>query len=265
LIAPKSPEGVTTGLAWRVVEHAEIGSTNDEARAAALAGDRGRLVVVADRQTAGRGRRGRGWLSPPGNLYASLLVIDPCPPPAAALLSFVAGLAMASAVERLGGEGFALKWPNDLMWRGAKAAGVLVEGLNLSDRRFAAVMGFGINCAAAPGGLPQPTADLQTALGRPIAPREALAALLPALDEALATFAGGDGFAAIREAWLGRAAGLEGPLRVNTVKGRLEGGFAGIDERGRLQLRRPDGTLNLVDAGEIELVGLVSAAGAGTV
>ena len=121
------PEPLFAG--WRVARFARVGSTNDEARRAALAGDAGRLWVVAEEQTHGRGRKGRFWSSPPGNLYASALVVDPCPPALAPQIGFVAGVALAQAVEDLGGAGFGLKWPNDLMWRGAKVAGLLAEGV----------------------------------------------------------------------------------------------------------------------------------------
>ena len=110
-------------------------STNEEARRRALAGDPGRLWIVADQQTAGRGRRGRAWMSPRGNLHASALMIDPCPPALAAQLGFVAGVALARAVTDLGAADVGLKWPNDLMSRGAKCAGILTEGVGLAGGR----------------------------------------------------------------------------------------------------------------------------------
>ena len=99
---------------WRVVRFDAIDSTSDEARRRALAGDPGRLWIVAGEQSAGRGRRGRTWISPKGNLYASALLIDPCPPAIAAQLGFVAGVALARAAEDVGAEA-RLKWPNDLV------------------------------------------------------------------------------------------------------------------------------------------------------
>ena len=149
---------------WRVARFARVGSTNDEARRSALAGDAGRLWVVAEEQTHGRGRKGRFWSSPPGNLYASALVVDPCPPALAPQIGFVAGVALAQAVEDLGGVGFGLKWPNDLMWRGAKIAGLLAEGVTTPDRRLACIVGIGVNCVSAPDGLDYPAASLSDAL-----------------------------------------------------------------------------------------------------
>jgi len=151
---------------WRVARFARVGSTNDEARRLALGGDAGRLWVVAKEQTHGRGRKGRFWSSPPGNLYASALVVDPCPPALAPQIGFVAGVALAQAVEDLGGVGFGLKWPNDLMWRGAKTAGLLAEGVTTPDRRLACVVGIGVNCVSAPDGLDYPAASLGDALAQ---------------------------------------------------------------------------------------------------
>ena len=87
---------------WRVVRFSTIDSTNEEARRRAHAGDAGRLWIVADEQTAGRGRRGRAWVSPKGNLHASVLMIDPCPTAVASQLGFVAGVALARAARDLG-------------------------------------------------------------------------------------------------------------------------------------------------------------------
>ena len=100
---------------WRVVRFDEIDSTNEEARRRALAADAGRLWIVAEKQSAGRGRRGRSWVSPKGNVYASALLIEPCRAEIAPQLGFVAGVALARAAEDLGAARARLKWPNDLM------------------------------------------------------------------------------------------------------------------------------------------------------
>ncbi len=132
---------------WRVVRYGAIDSTNEEARRRALGGDAGRLWIVADEQTAGRGRRGRVWISPKGNLHASALVIDPCPPVVAAQLGFVAGVALVRAARDLGATDVGLKWPNDLMSQGVKCAGILIEGIGLGGARSACAVGIGVNCA----------------------------------------------------------------------------------------------------------------------
>ena len=139
--------------AWRVVRCDAIDSTNEEARRRALAGDPGRMWIVADEQTAGRGRRGRAWISLRGNLHASALLIDPCPAPIAPQLGFVAGVALARAARDIGAAEVGLKWPNDLLSNGAKCAGILVESAALASPGAAYVVGVGVNCAQAPDGL----------------------------------------------------------------------------------------------------------------
>lgn len=115
----------------RLITHDAIGSTNEEALRLARAGERAPLWITAQRQTAGRGRRGRAWVSEPGNLYASLLLADPSTPDRFPELSFVAALALHDAVTAripgLAGR-VALKWPNDLLIDRNKFAGILVEG-----------------------------------------------------------------------------------------------------------------------------------------
>lgn len=123
------------------------------------AGDPGRLWVLADRQTAGRGRVGRSWSSPVGNHYATLLLVDPCQPRLGPQLGFVAGVALARALIAIAGPdcGIAIKWPNDILCGDAKLAGILVEGATLprggAAPRFSAVLGFGVNCASHPSDL----------------------------------------------------------------------------------------------------------------
>ena len=235
---------------WRVERHASVGSTNDEARCRALAGDRGRLWVVAGEQTQGRGRLGRQWSSPSGNLYASALLVDPAPTALAAQLGFVAGIALRGAVADLGARDVRLKWPNDLVCRGAKLAGLLVEGVALGQGRLACIVGIGVNCASAPTGLAYPTTTLQIALGRPVMPEELFAALAPRFDEALRLWSAGAGFAGVRAAWLEQAAGLGGPIRIAGAGQPREGLFETLDARGRLVLRAPDG-LETIESGDL--------------
>ncbi len=237
---------------WRVARFARVGSTNDEARGAALDGDSGRLWVVAAEQTHGRGRKGRFWSSPPGNLYASALVVDPCPPTLAPQIGFVVGVALAQAVEDLGGSGFGLKWPNDLMWRGAKVAGMLAESVTTRDRRLACVVGVGVNCASAPQGLDYPAASLADAFGRPIAAEALFVRLATRFHEALGVWGRGQGFAAIRALWLANAAGLGGPIRVADPRGARQGAFAGLDDGGRLLLRTATG-VETIEAADLYL------------
>src|SRR5215470_17355290 len=123
-----APEAAAAGVGLIACE--SVGSTNVEALARARAGERGPLWITARAQTAGRGRRGRQWVSEPGNLYATLLLVDPAPAERAAELSFVAALATHDAIVACApalGARLAFKWPNDLLLDGAKVAGILIE------------------------------------------------------------------------------------------------------------------------------------------
>ncbi len=226
---------------WRVVRFQTIDSTNEEARRRAVAGDAGRLWVVAERQSAGRGRRGRGWVSPRGNLYASALLIHPCPPAIAPQLGFVAGVALARAAGDAGAAGLGLKWPNDLLCGEAKCAGLLVEGVSLAQERLACVVGVGVNCARAPDGVGRPTSRLTDRGGRAVGVRELFERLVARFDEALEQWRGGAGFERIRSAWLDHAAGLGRRIRVENPAGRREGVFEGLDAGGRLLFRGENG------------------------
>jgi len=249
-----SSEASETAIAgWRVERLTCVGSTNDEARRRALAGDPGRLWIVAREQTQGRGRRGRVWKSPPGNLYASALLVDPAPVAIAAQIGFVAGVALRRAVEDLGGRGdVELKWPNDLVWRGAKLAGLLAEGTSLSDGRSACILGIGVNCLTAPPGLSYAADALSNALGQAVSPERLFARLAPRFEESLLLWRRGAGFAEIRAQWLEHAAGLGAPIRVAGARGLRQGIFETLDERGRLVLRGASG-VEAIEAGEVFL------------
>ena len=148
---------------YRLIIRDEVGSTMEEARRALHQGDPGLLWIVARSQNAGRGRHGRHWTSPPGNLYASLLLVNPCEPALAPQLGFVAGLALHDAAARVTGltaPRLALKWPNDLLVYGAKCSGLLLEGESGAGR-FAVIAGLGINIASCAQGTPYPASFLR--------------------------------------------------------------------------------------------------------
>ncbi len=240
-----------TGLAGvRHITYETLGSTNAEALKLARARERGPLWISALRQDAGRGRRGSTWVSPPGNLYASLLLSEPSPKPLAPQLSFVAALALHDALcdcaPRLGPL-FKLKWPNDVLLGPDKLAGILIEGE--SEPAFAVVIGFGVNCASHPPGTAFPATDLLKA-GAVVAPEALLTALATAMLRRLAQWGHGAGFAAIRADWLVRAAGLGEDIRVRLPEREFTGRFRGLDEAGRLQVEQPGG-LATVTAGEV--------------
>jgi BirA family transcriptional regulator, biotin operon repressor / biotin---[acetyl-CoA-carboxylase] ligase len=237
---------------WRIVRFGAVDSTNEEARRRALAGETDPVWIVAEEQTAGRGRRGRTWVSPKGNLHASALMIDPCAPAIAAQLGFVAGVALARAARDLGATEIGLKWPNDLMSYGAKCAGVLIEGFSLGSGRTACVVGIGVNCAHAPKGLGYETSCLTRAGGEAVSPGEVFERLAERFGEALDVWRAGQAFDRIRGAWLDCALGLGERIAIQSGAGKREGVFEGIDLTGRL-LMRSDHGLETVEAADMWL------------
>lgn len=217
---------------------------------AARNGATGPLWIIADGQTAGRGRQGRVWQSPPGNLYATLLLTDPCAPSDAAALGFVAGLAVHDAVAALTGIGaprLALKWPNDLLLEGAKCAGLLLEASILSGR-FHVAIGIGANVATAPEGTPYPALALGAAA--PGLPRDALmCSLADAMAARLAQWQA-EGLAPLLADWRARAAFLGKDITIRLPEGPMTGRFADIDATGRLKLLTDQG-LRVIDAGDL--------------
>lgn len=231
--------------------HAELGSTNSHALAAAGEGDPGNLWIVARRQVAGRGRRARAWVSEPGNLYTSLLLIDPGEGERVGQLPLVAALALAEAVDAMTGSyGLArLKWPNDLLVDGAKISGILLEATVLADGRRAVVCGFGLNLAHHPDLPGYAAADL-AGLGFSVAPERAFRALAESAAKQLARWSG-EPFAGILEDWRRRAVGIGAPIRVRLEDRELTGVFAGLDSDGRLVLDQGEGRHMTVSAGDV--------------
>jgi BirA family biotin operon repressor/biotin-[acetyl-CoA-carboxylase] ligase len=255
---------------YRLRSYETAGSTNAEALAAARSGDPGRCWFVTAEQTEGRGRRGRAWATPVGNLAASLLVVVPNNPAIAATLGFAAGLALDEALRtvapdlvlRIGLDGveghgeagrrdrLRLKWPNDVLLDGGKLAGILLEAEPLADGRLAVVIGIGVNVVAAPAGLPYPATSL-AALGVGIDAPHLFRALSDSWASVARVWDDGQGFKAIRRLWLDRAAGLGEAVVVRVGEQRFSGVFETIDEEGRLVMRSPEGLIRTIAAGEV--------------
>jgi BirA family biotin operon repressor/biotin-[acetyl-CoA-carboxylase] ligase len=231
-----------------------ISSTNDAALESARSGGSGKSWFVARAQTGGRGRHGRTWASPPGNLYASLLLIDAVPIELAPQLCFVAGVALARALRSLVAEDtrLKLKWPNDVVFDGAKLAGILLEGINLATGGFASVMGIGVNCNSHPRDLAYPATALCETGAVAYTPQDVFPRLSGEIAYWLDVFAGGKGFAAIRSGWLALASGLGQPIKVRTPSRHLEGRFRTIDATGRLLLQNESGIV-AIEAGDVIL------------
>jgi BirA family biotin operon repressor/biotin-[acetyl-CoA-carboxylase] ligase len=174
---------------FRHIAKEETGSTNADCLELARLGDPGNLWITAERQSAGRGRSGRGWTSEGGNLYASVLLVDPAPAAGLANLAFVCALAAADAISRAGAfygvdPVVSLKWPNDVMIAGSKVAGILLESAALPKAR-AVVAGFGINCTSHPDDTRYPATHL-AAHGIGILPRDLFSELADCFGKRLA-------------------------------------------------------------------------------
>lgn len=225
----------------------EIDSTNAEAVRRA-SGVPGPIWIMALRQTAGRGRRGREWRDPEGNFAATYLCRPTGPADQVALRSFVAALALHDSLVSVTGrpEAFALKWPNDVLLHGGKLAGILLESVGQGAHVGHLAIGIGVNLKNAPQALPGAVAPvcLMGELGHAPTAQEFLNLLAPNYhrwEQQLLTF----GFAPIRRAWLARAARLGQSLIARTVSETYEGVFEGLDASGALLLRCPSGTRSI--------------------
>ena len=215
-----------------------IGSTNDEAKRRAGEGAAEGTVVWARSQLGGRGREDRTWVSPPGNLYCSVVLR---PAAISAQIGFVAALAAAEAV----GPDATLKWPNDVLLGGRKVAGLLLEA-----GAGWIVVGCGINLISHPEGTPFPATSVKAATGQTFSAEAALSAFCAALDRWYRRWEG-EGFAEVRGAWLTRAHPPGTALTVRTPRLALAGTFDGLDADGVLLLKALDGRLHRIAAGDV--------------
>lgn len=230
----------------------ELDSTNAEARRRAEAGEVGPVWITALRQTAGRGRRGRDWSTGAGNLAATLLTATDRPPVEAAQISFVAALAAADLAETCVGEGAArLKWPNDVLIHGRKAAGILVESGARADGRLWLAVGVGVNLAHAPDDVERPAAALAEYMAAPPPkPRDALEVLASRFEVWRKAWTA-QGFATIAQAWTARAHGLGERCEARLPNRTLSGVAEGLDPDGALRLRLDGGAVERITAGDI--------------
>jgi BirA family biotin operon repressor/biotin-[acetyl-CoA-carboxylase] ligase len=227
-----------------------VDSTNEEARRMARAGEPGPVWITAREQTAGRGRRGRAWVSPPGNLAATLLIRPSKPAAECAQLSFVAAIAAADTLASFApAADIKVKWPNDVLAGGRKIAGILLESEASGPGTWLAI-GIGLNLAHFPPDTEFPaTALADLGVQAPQSP-DALA-LLAANTAKWYDLWQMDGFSPIRDAWLARASGLGGPIRVRLSDSETSGTFEGIDSSGALILRESMTHARTIAAGDV--------------
>jgi BirA family biotin operon repressor/biotin-[acetyl-CoA-carboxylase] ligase len=221
--------------AWRLEDFSELPSTSDFCIARAKAGEAAGLAVFAARQSAGRGSRGREWISPPGNMALSVLLRPDITPAQSGMFPLLAGLAGVKAIEQAAPEAKPLlKWPNDVLIAGAKCAGLLIDAAPLQNRVDWLVIGIGINVGYAPE-VPGRAITCLAAHGATLSARDVAALVLGELGRQLQVFEE-FGPAGIVPAWVAHAHPVGAELVVKTADSAVAGRFAGLTPAGELQL-----------------------------
>lgn len=242
----------------RIIEFETIDSTNTEAHRRASTGERGPLWIRSDRQEQGRGRSGRSWSSPPGNLSATHLFTPTCERGVLHQLSFVAGLAAYDAIAPNldSGTPLQLKWPNDVLIGPAKVGGILVESANYGGD-VVVIIGMGVNIAVTPEIEGRAVTQIDR-YGATAGASDLMDVLALCMRSWIDIWDAGNGFAAIRAAWLERAHAAGQQLTVNTHDRQLAGTFAGLADNGALLLATGDGAPSRIEHGDVTLASTMS-------
>lgn len=235
----------------RLIRLATTGSTMDDLAALAAAGEPEGTVVVADEQTAGRGRAGRRWRAPAGSaLLCSVLLRPPVAPARLSTLPLLVGVAVAEAIEATAGVACRLKWPNDVWIGEDKVAGVLLTSRSTSVGVEHAVVGIGINVTTPGVDLPLGATSLSVATDCAHDREALLAVLLARLDVRYCAFLAADGRPDLAD-WLARAMFLGESVFVRIGKEARAGVLRGVDDDGALLLEGADGQLGRIVAGDL--------------
>jgi BirA family biotin operon repressor/biotin-[acetyl-CoA-carboxylase] ligase len=239
-------------LGRQVVVYPSVGSTNVIARSMADEGAGEGLVILADEQTAGRGRRGRGWHAPVGSsILMSILFRPELPASHANLLTMIVSLAALEGIREITGLAAGLKWPNDVLLNDRKVAGILTEGSFTGDRLDYAVVGLGLNVNFDPAEIPDiPTtaSSLLAVLGRPVDRLALVRAILRATDRRYRALKAGQ---SPHEEWAQHLTTLGRHVTVTTPDGVVEGIAECVNQQGNLCVRQDDGTLAELAVGDV--------------
>ncbi len=271
LLTPRAIHRAAQGTPFgqRAIHHFKTGSTMNDAAALAAAGEPHGTIVAAEEQTAGRGRLGRVWHSEKGaGLYFSMILRPALPAAAAPMLTLVSGLAVREAIAEISGRVFPetdLRWPNDVLLRGSKCAGILLEMTAEPERIKHVILGVGINVnqTEMPADLDNEATSLRIACGRAFVRADVLGAVLHALDRSLARLLGANGRAATVEEFEKQSTFARG-RRVQISEGgtEVQGVTDGLDHAGYLLLRRDDtGAVEPIYTGRVRPVGGSNATG----
>lgn len=252
--APASPTDIRLPPAYRLIAMDSVGSTNDEAKKLADQGAEEGTLVWARKQTKGRGRHGRTWTSPRGNLYLSLILRPECALAEAAQLGFVAALAVGKGIGAVAPPLLEVtyKWPNDVLVHDRKVAGLLLESKTTAEGILDwLVLGVGVNVQSHPEDSRFPATNL---IFEGVGPDVDEAMVLQAFCRQFLTLVNRwteDGFAPIRSLWLPHAHGLGKTIEVGLGMEILRGTFRELDETGALILELPDSSRRTIAAGDV--------------
>ncbi len=238
--------------AYRHLTVEETSSTNTLCLEYALAGEPGDLWVTATDQTGGKGSRGRDWESKKGNLFASLLLTDPCSKNRLADLTFVAAISVQETIESFSHKQnkVQVKWPNDVMLNERKCSGILLESVHQKDTTYV-VIGIGINCLHFPVQTLHPATSL-FAEGVEVSANTLFFALAKKMADNISLWKNGNNFSAIRQKWLDNTYKLGEMISVHVPgQERQIGLFASVDDNGYMLLELPDGTTKQISTADI--------------
>ncbi|MEM9027638.1 MAG: biotin--[acetyl-CoA-carboxylase] ligase [Pseudomonadota bacterium] len=241
-----------------VVRFESLDSTSAEATRRLAQGERGPLWITAQQQTAGYGRSGRSWSTPKGNLATTLVFQPSCPVGASHQLALVTGVAVHAGLSHIfkdsnvQGPSPQLKWPNDVLIDGRKIVGILIESTTY-DGTPVVCIGIGVNVGANPVITQSRATTSLSDLGVDVSPEDVRLSIARALDDTVATWAGGAGFDVIRARWLKRAIPIGAPFSVHVGESTVHGQFHGLDDDGALLLSNHSGDIQRFAYGDVTL------------
>lgn len=236
---------------YRVKTYESLDSTSLEAKRLAREGVSAGLWVLADQQSAGKGRFGRTWESLPGNLFASLLLYPDCDLSRIPELSFVSAVAVAATLRHFSDAEITCKWPNDILVEGQKCGGILLETENTGNpQKPWVVIGIGINISAKPEGVDYPASCLNDHTEKLISRDQVFEILTKKMSETITRWAR-DGFSPIRVLWLNQAHNLGQNIKIESAGKIQQGTFEGLSKTGALLLKDFQGNLNEIISGTV--------------
>lgn len=235
----------------------EIDSTNIKGMELGERGSPEGTILLAETQTTGKGRLGRKWISPRGNIYLSVILRPDIQPSRIPLITLMAGVASASALRKTINIDAYIKWPNDIILNGKKVGGILTEMNSEMDRINYIVLGIGINVNMDPSLLPPDVrvnaTTLKEAIGREVNRTEILSALIKELDRWYRIFLN-DGYGSILDTWRGLSLSFRKKVKVTSLNRTIEGLAEEIDDYGRLLVRLEDGKIEKVVSGDVTII-----------